>query len=177
GSRPPGAARVDRAGTGARTQRGATLRPRPGHLRLPPPPGERPSGGCLKPGDLLVLNDTRVVPAPAPEWRAARGSLRPTAPQCPGTVECPSPLTPPRSFRLRKGTAPPPVNCGSVPFHRSIALFWMSNAVSDSCRSLFASACALALTSVACASPSASATFAFASVCWRCNSYSACWAC
>src|SRR5439155_417984 len=77
----------------------------------------------------------------------------PTVPQRPGTVECPSPLAPPRSFRLRKGTAPPPVNCGSVPFHRSIALFWMSRGVSASCRSLFASACALALTRIACASP------------------------
>src|SRR2546422_5472653 len=62
------------------------------------------------------------------------GLSRPTVPQCPGTVECPSPLTPPRSLRLRKGTAPPPVNCGRVPFHLSIALFWMSRGVSDSDR-------------------------------------------
>src|SRR5439155_3000228 len=89
----------------------------------------------------------------------------------------PARVLPAKSFRLRKGTAPPPVNCGSVPFQRSIALFWMRSAVRDCCRSLFASACALALTSVACASPSASATFAFARVCWRCSSYSACWAC
>src|SRR5438093_6482342 len=86
----------------------------------------------------------------------------------PGAVERPS--APPRSFRLRKGSAPLPVNCGSVPFHRSIALFWMRSGVSACCRSLLASACALALTRIACASPSASATFALASVCWRCSS-------
>src|SRR5207247_53335 len=49
-SRRPAAARVDRAGTSARTQRGATRRPRPGHRRLPPPPGERPSGGASSGG-------------------------------------------------------------------------------------------------------------------------------
>ena len=98
-----------------------------------------------------MLNDARVVPAPAPGGGQLEVLSVPTVPQRPGTVECPSPLAPPRSFRLRKGTAPPPVNCGSVPFHRSIALFWMSRGVSASCRSLFASACALALTSVACA--------------------------
>ena len=33
------------------------------HLRVSDLPG------CLKPRDLLARNDTRVVPAPAPEWR------------------------------------------------------------------------------------------------------------
>ena len=37
------------------------------HLRVSELPG------CLKPGDLLVLNDTR----PGARWRAARGPLRP----------------------------------------------------------------------------------------------------
>src|SRR5438552_776937 len=53
------------------------------HLRVSDLPG------CLKPGDLLVLNDTRVVPAPAPEWRAARGPLRPDRASAPGDRRMP----------------------------------------------------------------------------------------
>src|SRR5436853_6867944 len=86
----------------------------------------------------LALRVAGIVPQVPPlEWIVTKiVELALAAPgcshtHCPGAVERPSPLPPPRSFRLRKGTAPPPVNCGSVTFQRSIALIGMRSAVRD----------------------------------------------
>lgn len=58
----------------------------------------------------------------------------------------------------------PPVTSGNLPSHFSIFFVSTSSGVSDSCSLRFASAWAVAYTSVASAMPVASATRAFASV-------------